>query len=240
MNTVIAALTAAFKSLFHPRMFTLVIWPMLVSVVAWTGAAFVFWSSWKDILNRLFHAVLPEQWLNGAYAEAISGFVMTFIVLLLLLSMVYLTALLITAVFAMPMMVNHVAQKYYPALERKTGGGTTKGALVNTLVAIALYCIALVISLPLWLIFPLSVVMPVILAAWLNQRLFRYDALAEHAEPAEIAQVARRARSKLYGLGVAAGLLQFVPVLNLLLPVYMGLAFSHLCLGELARLRQPA
>jgi len=75
------------------------------------------------------------------------------------------------------------------------------------------------------------------LMAYLNQRLFRYDALAEHASREEYAQVIERSTLKLYLLGAVVGLLQFVPLLNLFLPVYAGLAFIHLCLAELQQLR---
>ncbi|MFH0935054.1 MAG: EI24 domain-containing protein, partial [Pseudomonadota bacterium] len=82
--------------------------------------------------------------------------------------------------------------------------------------------------------------LPLALMAYLNQRLFRYDALAEHASREEIAQVVERAAPRLYLLGLLTGLLQFVPLLNLIAPVYVALAFIHLCLGELRILRQQS
>ena len=47
----------------------------------------------------------------------------------------------------------------------------------------------------------------------------------------------RSARGELFLLGLALGLLYCVPGLNLLAPVLGGLAYMHLCLDELARLR---
>jgi uncharacterized protein involved in cysteine biosynthesis len=129
-----------------------------------------------------------------------------------------------------------VATSYFPQLERKRGG-TTFGSVANTVLAIAAYCVAWVLTLPLWLMAPLALVLPVLLAAYLNQRLFRYDALAEHASREEYPRVVAHARSNLYILGAIGGLLQFVPLLNLLTPVYIGLAFVHLCLAELEQVR---
>lgn len=43
---------------------------------------------------------------------------------------------------------------------------------------------------------------------------------------------------RLYLLGALVGVLQFVPLLNLVSPVYIGLAYIHLCLSELKQLRQ--
>ena len=92
--------------------------------------------------------------------------------------------------------------------------------------------------MPLWLLSPFALLLPLLLMAYLNQRLFRYDALAEHASKEEFALVIERCTVKLYMLGAVVGLLQFVPVLNLFSPVYVALAFIHLCLAELKELRQ--
>ncbi|MBA2350437.1 MAG: hypothetical protein H0V78_01210, partial [Burkholderiales bacterium] len=43
--------------------------------------------------------------------------------------------------------------------------------------------------------------------------------------------------NRLYVLGALAGLLHYVPLLNLFSPIYTGLAFIHFCLAELRELR---
>ncbi len=93
------------------------------------------------------------------------------------------------------------------------------------------------IALPLWLIIPFAFVIPIALAGYLNDRVFRYDALAEHATPEEYAEILRRHGSPLFGLGVVAALIQLIPLLNLISPVYSGLSFIHFSLGELQKLR---
>jgi len=227
MHSVIAALVAALKSFFHPGM---------LSLVLWVGAAMYFWPGWVAALTAMVRATPLEQWMAQGFLAVVSHYLISIILVLLLLAAIYVTALVFTAVFAMPMMINQVAQKDYPALARKRGGGTL-GSAVNAAVAIAVYCAGWVLTLPLWLFSPLALVLPVMLMAYLNQRLFRYDALAEHASREEYAQVIERSTVKLYLLGAVAGLLQFVPLLNLFLPVYVGLAFIHLCLAELQQLR---
>ena len=79
---------------------------------------------------------------------------------------------------------------------------------------------------------------PWLLTAWLNQRLFRYDALAEHATADERERIIERAKGRLYGLGMILAALQFVPLVNLLAPIYAALAFAALCLAELAAMRR--
>lgn len=237
MNSVISALVEALKTLFHPKMLSLVLWPMLVAVVLWVGAAIFFWGSWTSGLTGMVQATPLQQWMEQGVFAVVSNYLISIILVLLLLPAIYVTALLITAIFAMPMMVNHVAGKYYPELELKKGGSTA-GSVANATVATVVYCAGWVLSLPLWLFSPLALVLPIIMMAYLNQRLFRYDALAEHASREEYEQLIERSTVKLYLLGAVVGLLQFVPLLNLFLPIYVGLAFIHLCLAELKQLRQ--
>lgn len=239
MNNIVNALTAAFRSLLHPRMLSLLLWPMLVAIVIWVGAALFFWDSWVASLNGIIQSTPMEQWVSHGFLAVVSHYVVVIVLVMLLLPAIYVTALVITAVFAMPLMVNHIAQKYFPDLERKHGGSTA-GSIANTTVAVVIYCVCWIVSLPLWLFSPLAIVLPVILMAYLNQRLFRYDALAEHASREEYEQIVEQSTVKLYLLGGVTGLLQFVPLLNLFLPVYVGLAFIHFCLAELKLLRQQA
>jgi uncharacterized protein involved in cysteine biosynthesis len=41
-------------------------------------------------------------------------------------------------------------------------------------------------------------------------------------------------------MGLLLALLYYVPLVNLVVPVLSALAFTHLCLGELSRIRQKA
>ena len=79
--------------------------------------------------------------------------------------------------------------------------------------------------------------LPIALFGYFNQRVFHYDAVADHATAAEIAEIVRRHRGGLFLLGVALALVGHVPVLGLLMPVYGGLAFIHYGLERLGELR---
>jgi len=236
MNSVINALFEAFKTLFHTRMLALMLWPMLVAMVLWVGAAALFWGNWIANLTGLVQATPLEQWLAQGFLAVVSHYLISIMLVMLLLPVIYVTALVITTVFAMPVMVSHVAHKYYPELELRQGGSMA-GSVGNAIIAILIYCVGWLLCLPLWLFSPLALLLPIILMAYLNQRLFRYDALAEHAGKEEYEQLIDSSIRKLYLLGALIGLLQFVPILNLFLPVYIGLAFIHLCLAELQQLR---
>ena len=73
--------------------------------------------------------------------------------------------------------------------------------------------------LPLWLTGVLAPVLPVLLSAYLNQRLFRYDALADHASADEYHVIINASRGRMYVLGGLLALLYYVPLLNLFAPV---------------------
>ena len=68
---------------------------------------------------------------------------------------------------------------------------------------------------------------------YLNQRLFSYDALSEHASKEELKILLASNKLSLWSLGLLTGLVQFMPVLNLFAPTLTALAFIHF---ELARL----
>jgi CysZ protein len=150
--------------------------------------------------------------------------------------LVYTTALLITAFFAMPALIRLVAGRDYPQLKRENGGSIA-GNFLNAMLATGIFIAIWVLSLPLWFI-GVGVLAPFIAATYLNQRLFRYDALAEHASSTEMKVMFSEYQSSWWWLGLLTGLLQFVPVLNLFAPVLTALAFIHFGLSRLAKLRQ--
>jgi CysZ protein len=236
MNAVFSALGDAIKSLFHPKMLSLIIWPMLLASLAWGAIAILFWSDWIHGLTHWVSQTPAERYLMQKEWSWVASYLVTIILVMLLVPVIYVTALVITSVFAMPLMVNHVAKKYFPGLELKHGG-TLMGSIWNSAIAVFIFCLLWVVTLPLWLFTVLAAALPLILSAYLNQHLFRYDSLADHASREEFQQILERSSGKLYILGAILGLVQFIPVLNFFSPIYIGLAFIHLCLAELQRLR---
>jgi amino acid transporter len=101
--------------------------------------------------------------------------------------MILITALLISAILAMPLIVSFVAARDYPDLEKRRGG-TIAGSILNALVAVLVFAALWIATLPLWLTGFLAPVIPLLLSAYLNQRLFRYDALSDHASDESFAR----------------------------------------------------
>jgi uncharacterized protein involved in cysteine biosynthesis len=112
------------------------------------------------------------------------------------------------------------------------------GSVTNAVIAVSAFALLWLATLPLWLFLgPLAILVPWALSAYLNQRLFRYDALSEHADAQEMRRIFSERFSDLFVLGLATGLLYFIPLVNLIAPVFSALAFTYLCLGEVARIR---
>jgi uncharacterized protein involved in cysteine biosynthesis len=82
-----------------------------------------------------------------------------------------------------------------------------------------------------------ALVVPVLATGWLNQRLFGYDALMNHADRDELVRLRQELRSPMLLLGGSTALLAYVPVLNLVAPAFAGLAFAHFMLEALRRER---
>ncbi len=233
---VLAALGYGLVNVFHPRMLWLMVWPMLVSLAVWVTMALMFWTR-----MAVWIAELLEQWADPIAGWApfdlatAASFIANFMLLVLLFPLVYLTALFTLGVFGMDKMVDHVSQ-LSPAPERRRGGGTA-GSIWNGFVSLAGMVLMFLASLPLWLVPPLGPIAVLAILSWLNQRLLRYDALAAHADKAEMRRIFRERRGGLYSLGLLLALGGYIPFLNLLAPMVFGLAFIRYLLGALIEVR---
>jgi len=204
-------------------------WPPLLAVALWSGVAFWAWqpaSAW-------IVASLPDwSWLDW-----LGGWLAHIALFLVFAPLIYGTTLLLLATFALPRMMLIVAARDYPQLSRQ-GSNPFWGSIGNTLVVGVVFVVGWIATLPLLLIPGALLVLPLLWTAWLNQRTFRFDALAEHASDDERRRIVDRhvGEFRLTGLVTAAAL--HVPLLNFIVPAWTALAFVHLCLGRLADLRR--
>jgi CysZ protein len=236
MEAVFKALARAVGSLVHPVILLILLIPMVVAAAVWLGVAWAYWDTWTSAIQSLVVDHTGYSWTARWDLTEVAGVIAVVVVVILLTPAIIITALLIAAIFAMPVLVSHVTRRDYPQLERRQGG-TVLGSAWNAFVAIGLFLVLWVVTIPLWLLGPVAAVLPLVLSAYLNQRLFRYDALSEHASREEMQRIFLEARGRLFLLGLVTGVLYFIPPFNLIGPAFAALAFVHLCLDELARLR---
>lgn len=238
MTAVLDALARALRDLFSLRVLWVVVWPMLLAMLLWLALGLTFWGTFSAWIAQGLDAIGIQAWLTDLEPVWVANGIQALLHLMLFVPLVMLTALVLTALFGMPALVRLVAERDYPQLGREAGGGLV-GSLWNAVIAITVFVVLWVVTLPLWLI-GVGVIIPFVAAAYLNQRLFRYDAVAEHASAAEMAALFKNERAGWWGLGLLTGLVQFVPVLNLLGPVLAALAFIHYGLARLKQERMAA
>ncbi|HCZ17636.1 MAG TPA: hypothetical protein DHV85_24295 [Candidatus Accumulibacter sp.] len=235
MSEIVLAMARSLRTLGRGRVWLLFFGPAVVAVVVWVGLT-VF--ALESLIGLLVDQP-PLTWLAGWGAVWLAKLGAVLGGWLLILAAAFVTAMLLAAIFVMPLLLDHVALADYPELARVGKDSLTAGAW-NSIAAVLLYLIGWLLTLPLWLIPGLGLLLPILWMAWLTRRTFAYDALTVHATGQEWRELRRQQGWPLLLLGVVLALLAHVPVLGLLTPTLAALAYTHFCLEALRRLRQGA
>jgi hypothetical protein len=228
---VFAAFTKAARDIVRADLLWQALWPPLVAAAVWAFVAAAVWAHGIALIS----GVLPTfEWAVWAW---MAHWAAVFLLLAAFASLAYATTLLLVAVVALPRMLALVAARDYPDV-LPHGENVFWGSLANTLAAGAIFIVGWLATLPLLLVPGAILVLPLAWLGWLNQRTFRFDALAEHATRSELRALTRGLRSRFYLAGFGTALTAHIPLVNLLAPAYTALVFVHLGLGGLRRLRQ--
>lgn len=252
----------ALLTCLHPRVFLWSLLPLLVSGGLVGLAGWAWWEAAIDgvrsVLESWALSGAALQWLQGIGAPQLRAMVAPLVVVALSVPVVLLLTLLLVSTLATPAVVRLVVAQRFAGLQALQGASGWQ-ALVWALTCTLFALVALVISIPLWLIPPLVLVLPPLIWGWLTCRVFSFDALASHASAAERRAVMRSRRWSLLAMGVVCGYLGtlpsflfafsgaallFAPLLALvavwlytIVFAFSACWFAHFCLGELHRLR---
>ncbi|MFZ5498458.1 MAG: EI24 domain-containing protein [Pseudomonadota bacterium] len=219
------------RDLARPELLFQALWPPLAAFLLWSVIA---WFAWMPLAQTIVTELPDWQWLNwlGPWLAHVAVF-------FVFAPLIYFTTLMFVAMFALPRMMAIIAARDYPDLSRQgSAAAAFWGSLGNTFVAGLIFVMGWLVTLPLLFVPGGLFVLPLFWSAWLNQRAFRFDALAEHARPKERAAIVRRERPTLYLGGFTGALLAYVPVANFFALPYTAILFVHLCLTALRELRQ--
>lgn len=238
MLEIVGAAGRAMRDVTRPRILAVLFLPMLGAILLWSVLALFFWDAWTAAFRALVNDTGIARWLVDHGASWTLEGMGILVVVVLLVPATLVTSMLVTELVAMPVIVS-VAGRAHPALEKRAGG-TVLGSVLNASLAVTVFAGLWLFTLPLWFTGIGALVVPAVNSAYLNQRLFRYDALAEHASAEEYRAILKRERFGLFGLGLMLAPLYYVPFVNLAAPVVAGLAFTHFCLRALERLRGPS
>lgn len=262
MNPMIDAFLRAAMYCLHPRVIALSFLPLAVMVAVSLGLGYFFWNDAVDFLRlQLAGWAWMEwlgQWLDRMGLEGVRLVLAPALLLFASIPFIVVASLLMVAVFMMPAMVSLVSERRFAGLERKKGGSFW-GSLVWSLGSTLAACLALLLSVPLWLIPPLVLILPPLIWGWLTYRVMAYDALADHASTEERRLLFKTHRLTLLGIGIVSGYLgalpsvlwasgaMFIAMAPVLVPlaiwIYMlvfafaSLWFAHFSLAALAQLR---
>jgi hypothetical protein len=246
----------------HPRVIAISLLPLVGLIAAAAGLGYLFWDS---AINTVFVWLESSAWLSSVTSwlsdmgmSGLKNALAPLLVIFAVTPLLVVVVLFVVALLMTPAIVNLVSRRRFPGLERRHGASIV-GSAFWSLGSMLLALIALVISLPLWLIPPLILVLPPLIWGWLTYRVMTFDALAEHASSEERRQVFREHRTWLLFMGVATGYLGAAPSIvwasgwffaaafPILIPVaiwvytlvfaFSSLWFAHYCLAALAQLR---
>lgn len=231
MNNLLQALTRAARDLLRPAILWQALWPPLIATLIWVYVAVRIWAHSIAVISGWMPNFDAAWWLWITHWGAV------FLLICAFGGLIYCTSLLLVALISLPFIIRHVAANDYPDLTRH-GERPFIGSLANTASAATLFCFFWLICLPLCLIPGVLLILPLLLTAWLNQRTFRFDVLADFARRAEIRRLIADSRSRNYFAGVLTAAVVYVPVLHLFAPAFTALVFAHLGLTGLRELRQ--
>jgi len=262
MRLVLDSFWRALAYCLHPRVIVLSLLPLLLLVLAAGALAYFYWdtaiASVQALLEQWTLLTFALQWLESVGLGFLQAVLAPLLVLLLATPLLVLLTLLLVALLLTPATVELVARRRFAQLQRRRGGSWL-GSLAWSLGHTVLALLALLVSLPFWLIPPLVLILPPLIWGWLTYRVLAFDALAEHASRAERHELLRRHRSTLLAMGVASGFLgaapsllwasgaMFIAMAPLLLPLAVwiytwvfalaSLWFAHYLLAALQALR---
>ena len=230
MKEVFASFAKALRDMARGEVLWHAIWPPVLALAGWIAVAFSVWTDGVALMARIVPQLPWTGW------EWVSQWAAVFLLLAAFVALTYFSVVFLVAVFALPRLIDLVARRDYPDLGRH-GENVFWGSLANTLGAGAIFIAGSLAMLPLLLVPGALLVLPLLWGAWLNQRTFRFDALAEHATRTELAGLAREYRSRFMFAGLGTAAVAYVPLVNLLAPVFTALVFVHLGLAMLRRRR---
>ncbi len=262
MNLFLDSFWRALAYCIRPRVIALSFLPLILMIALILGLGYYYWDAALDAVRAALEVSTVvntvSAWLQSVGGGSLKLVLAPLIVIFAVTPLIVLLSLLMVAFLMTPALTLLVAERRFPQLERKRGGGLVLGVL-RALGLTLLSLIALLVSSPLWLVPPLILVLPPLIWGWLTYCVMAFDALAEHASAQERREIFQRHRGWLLAMGVLCGFIGAAPsviwasgallaaAFVLLVPLaiwiytlvfaFSSLWFAHYCLAALQALR---
>ncbi|MBI0420159.1 MAG: hypothetical protein ITD47_00555, partial [Nitrosospira sp.] len=102
MNPILDALSRGLRDLFQLRVLWIVIWPIVLATMAWLVLGVVFWDTFSGWIATGLTGIGIQNWLEGVEPRWVAYAIQATAHLILFVPLVFITALVITSLFAMP------------------------------------------------------------------------------------------------------------------------------------------
>lgn len=228
----------SFKDILKPRIISVVVMPFVFSFLVWGLITYFAWGWISSLGLSLYNAVWMQSflsWISDYFIVSSDPFIWITnlaITLGIILPLAFVTALLLTSIFLVPVIVDEIRKTDFPTLMKKSNSifaGTSASLSLS-----AKYFFTWIGTLPLWLILPGgSVLVPYLLLSWFNSMLFTWEVMIEVSSKEETKLFIKNNKLELFGLGLLTSALYFVPFLNFIAPVLTAVCFSRFCLSRL-------
>ncbi len=265
MSLLLDSFWRAVAYCLRPQVLILSLLPLLLMVLLFGALGYFFWEAAVDQVlavsqtSTLMGTV--SGWFDSLGLGGLKAVVAPLIVIFLSTPVIVASSVLVVAVLMMPTLVTLVERRRFPALQRRRGSSWL-GSFVWSLGSLAMAAVAMLVSVPLWLVPPLILIVPPLIWGWLTYRVMAFDALADHASRNERRELFRRHRASFLVMGLLSGYMSAAPSLLwasgavfaaafvILVPIviwvytvvfaFSSLWFAHFCLAALNALRTEA
>jgi hypothetical protein len=197
-----------------PRVMTLSLLPLAMLLVLTLSWGYFYWQPTQDWVRDMLDSwrVLQSMldWMQAHGAGDLQSVVVPLVVIFAITPLLVVMSLLAVSLMMTPALVDLVVKRRFSHLALKRGGSTVT-SLVWTVGSTLAAVLAMVISLPLWVVPPLMFIVPPLIWGWLSYRVMVYDALLAHASREERIAIGREHRIWLLMIGVLTGYLSALP-----------------------------
>jgi hypothetical protein len=265
LRQVIDAFMRALGHALLPRVVAMSLLPLLVMTVAALGLGWLFWGGAVAAMAHGLQSWAVVGWLDARlgldWPGGLVALLAPLLVVMLATPVIVLASLVLVSMLMTPALTRLVAERRFAGLQRRHGASLLRSVAWSG-ASLLLAVLALVLTLPLWLVPPFVLVLPPLIWGWLTYRVMSFDALADFASADERQAILRQHRWPLLVMGIVSGYLGAAPSLVwasgvvfaalfvVLVPLaiwiytmvfaFSSLWFAHYCLSALAALRSAA
>jgi hypothetical protein len=197
-----------------PRVMLLSLLPLVMLLAVTMSLGYFYWQPTQDWVRDMLASWQMLQsmmdWLQARGASGLQSVMVQLVIIFAITPILVIISLLAVSLMMTPALLNLVVDRRFQHLSRKQGG-TMVSSLMWTLGSTLAAVLAMMISLPLWVVPPLMFVVPPLIWGWLSYRVMVYDALLAHASREERLTIGRRHRGWLLLMGMLTGYMGALP-----------------------------